>query len=170
VLPYLGRPTSHFQCPPGGGSGGITASWAAPTWGRQRAVCGAERHSPPGRQRAQGRGRLHGERQGRGQLPLAHVVHIVQEQWENLELIIVLCGPQGTGKDTLFDFMQAIFGVANKYVTRTAKQDEVFGQFNSALKHKPIVQLNEATGKDGLRTWCAAASTRRPRTATPCTT
>jgi hypothetical protein len=75
----------------------------------------------------------------------------VQEQWENLELIIVLCGPQGTGKDTLFDFMQAFFGMEHDYITRTSKQDQVFGQFNSALKHKLIVQLNEATAADGFK-------------------
>ena len=80
-----------------------------------------------------------------------YLAHIVQRPWKNQKLVIILRGPQGTGKDTLMDVMAAIFGDGNRYLTRTANQNEVFGTFNSALKHKLIVQLNEASAADGFR-------------------
>lgn len=55
---------------------------------------------------------------------------------------------QGIGKDLMLDIIERIIGAELMY--RTSKLDEIFGNFNGALKNNLIVQLNEVQGCDGF--------------------
>lgn len=61
---------------------------------------------------------------------------------------LVLKSGQGYGKDTLIDTISKLLG--KEYMCRTANPEEIFGQFNSGLKDKIFLQLNELEGKDGF--------------------
>ena len=61
---------------------------------------------------------------------------------------LVMKSGQGWGKDRVIDCISKLLG--SQYVHRTAKTEEVFGQFNSAIKNKILLQLNELEGKDGF--------------------
>ena len=61
---------------------------------------------------------------------------------------LVLKSGQGYGKDTLIDTISKLLG--QEYMCRTANPEEIFGQFNSGLKNKIFLQLNELEGKDGF--------------------
>ena len=52
------------------------------------------------------------------------------------------------GKDLLINFVEKMLGV--QYVYRTAETDDIFGNFNSCIKDKIVLQLNELEGKDGF--------------------
>ncbi len=64
------------------------------------------------------------------------------------EVAIVMCGKKGTGKDLLTEYIQSIIGL--DYITQTQKFSSLFGNFNSALKNKLVIQINEVSGKDGF--------------------
>jgi hypothetical protein len=65
------------------------------------------------------------------------------------EVGVVLKGLQGSGKDRTIDIMAKIMGNDNEYIHRTSEMNELYGNFNSALKNKLIVQCNEIEGRDG---------------------
>ena len=62
---------------------------------------------------------------------------------------VVLKGLQGSGKDRTIDILHLIIGKENDYIHRTSEIKELYGDFNSALKHKLVVQCNELEGKTG---------------------
>ena len=85
-----------------------------------------------------------------------YTAHIIQKPDENPEIAIVIRGETGTGKDTFIEILECLLGKLKDLVHRTADMSEVFpktdgGGFNSALKNKLILQLNEADGYDALK-------------------
>ena len=70
------------------------------------------------------------------------------------EILLVIRGNQGTGKDTLINIIEAIFGEQNDYVYRTANLQDAFPDgsgFNSSLKSKLMLQFNEVQGSDSYK-------------------
>ena len=64
------------------------------------------------------------------------------------QVAICITGKKGVGKDLLIDYLQKIIDI--EYITRTQKFSNLFGNFNSALKNKLIISINEVSGKDGF--------------------
>ena len=60
-----------------------------------------------------------------------------------------MCGGKGVGKDLLIDILVKLIG--HEYSTRTQSFGTLFGNFNSAVKNKLIIQLNEVSGGDGFK-------------------
>lgn len=78
-----------------------------------------------------------------------YCAHLIQKPEDRPDVAILLNGVQGTGKDTLIDILQNIIG--KKYVMRTSRMDDVFGNFNFGVKNKLIIQLNEMEGANGIK-------------------
>tara|TARA_R110000737_G_scaffold290813_1_gene297438 strand:- start:661 stop:2991 length:2331 start_codon:yes stop_codon:yes gene_type:complete len=84
---------------------------------------------------------------------LKYCAHFFQKPDENIELVPVLRGESGIGKDTFIEILESMMGKLNDYVHRTADLNEIFpksGGFNGALKNKLLVQFNEAESIDGI--------------------
>ena len=79
---------------------------------------------------------------------LKYFAHLFQYPEERPNVSLVFVSLEGYGKDTLIDCLQVLLG--NEYLYRTAKIDDIFGSFNTALKNKLIIQINELAGKDGF--------------------
>ena len=79
-----------------------------------------------------------------------YTAQFLQYPNKNIELIMVLKGEQGTGKDTYIKILEALVGKKNNYV-RPSSYHELFDNFNSALKNTLLVLINEADGKDGCK-------------------
>jgi len=79
---------------------------------------------------------------------LKYFAHLFQKTDERPSVALVFKSEQGYGKDTILDCIAKIMG--NEYLYRTAKPDDIFGNFNGALKNKLLIQLNELEGKDGF--------------------
>jgi len=77
-----------------------------------------------------------------------YLAHLFQTPEILPEVAIVMCGMKGVGKDLLTDYIQGILGL--EYITRTQKFSNLFGNFNSAIKNKLVIQVNEVSGKDGF--------------------
>jgi len=76
------------------------------------------------------------------------IAHIIQKPTEKPEVCLIFKSQQGMGKDLLVNFIEKMLGV--QYVYRTAETDDIFGNFNSCIKDKIVLQLNELEGKDGF--------------------
>lgn len=79
---------------------------------------------------------------------LNYIAHIVQYPERNPKVAIVLKGYEGTGKDSLIDFIQFLIG--QRYIYRVKGMTEVFGDWNDHLADKLILSMNEVSGKDGV--------------------
>ena len=79
---------------------------------------------------------------------LNYIAHIVQYPERNPKVAIVLKGYEGTGKDSLIDFIQFLIG--QRYIYRVKGMSEVFGDWNDHLADKLILSMNEVSGKDGV--------------------
>ena len=77
-----------------------------------------------------------------------YIADIVQNPDKLPNVAILFKSKQGFGKDLLLDIISRFIG--HKYFYRTANLDEVFGSFNTSIKDKIILQLNELEGKDGF--------------------
>ena len=78
----------------------------------------------------------------------------VKMPFKRTEILLVIRGNQGTGKDTLINIIEAIFGERNDYVYRTANLQDAFPDgtgFNSSLKSKLLLQFNEVQGSDSYK-------------------
>jgi len=62
---------------------------------------------------------------------------------------VVMCGGKGVGKDLLIDMLINLIG--QEYTTRTQNFNSLFGTFNSGVKNKLLIQLNEVSGNDGYK-------------------
>ena len=83
---------------------------------------------------------------------LKYVAQLFQRPADNIKLILVLRGESGIGKDTFIEILEKLMGKLNNYVHRTAKVSDIFGDgFNSDLKNKLVLQLNEMEGIDGIK-------------------
>lgn len=69
------------------------------------------------------------------------LAQIVQQPWRKTGIALVLIGQQGIGKNLFLDVIRAMLGEA--YAWETSDMERVFGRFNSALKHRFIVGLEE---------------------------
>ena len=77
-----------------------------------------------------------------------YIAHIIQKTTTNPEVCLLFKSFQGFGKDLFINFIEKMIGV--QYVFRTAETEDVFGNFNSVIKDKIILQLNELEGKSGF--------------------
>jgi len=73
---------------------------------------------------------------------LWYIADIVQNPNKSPHISIVLKGLMGVGKDTLTRIIEALIGV--QYVLATDTFDDLFGKFNSSLKDKIVVSMEEA--------------------------
>lgn len=80
---------------------------------------------------------------------LNYIAHIIQYPERNPKVAIVLKGYEGTGKDSLLDFIQFLIG--KRYVCRIKGMNEVFGDWNDHLANKIVLSMNETTGRDGVQ-------------------
>ena len=76
------------------------------------------------------------------------IAHLIQYPEELPEVMIVLKGKEGNGKDTLGQIITRMIG--SKYTHYTDKQGEVLGKFNSSAKEKLLITLNEGTDIDAM--------------------
>ena len=65
------------------------------------------------------------------------------------EVVIILMGTTGVGKDKLITMLLKLMGYIN-YAYRTANQKDVFGEFTESIYNKLLLQFNEAEGKVAL--------------------
>lgn len=77
-----------------------------------------------------------------------YFAHMFQFPDKRPNVALVFKSEQGYGKDSILDCISKLIGNENLY--RTSKPDDIFGQFNAALKNKLLLQLNELEGKDGF--------------------
>jgi len=80
---------------------------------------------------------------------LNYICHLFQKPADRPDVAIVLNGAKGTGKDMIISFIQNILGI--KYVSRVQSLHSVFGDFNSCLKNKMLLQINEMDGQNGYK-------------------
>ena len=73
------------------------------------------------------------------------IAHIIQKPREKHRVALVQYGIQGTGKDTLCDFISHLIG--NRYVFRTKDIDSYLKDFNSINGEKLVVVFNEVDDK-----------------------
>jgi len=81
---------------------------------------------------------------------LKFIAHMIQYPEVLPEVIIIIKGKEGVGKDALIDFIEALIGNP-KLVCRTNNVDLVLGNFNSAVENKLIIQFNELSDKDSVK-------------------
>jgi len=83
--------------------------------------------------------------------PTNYLINYIADIFQNPQVLpevsCVLTGSKGVGKDLLIDYLEKIIDI--EYITRTQKFNNLFGNFNSALKNKLIISINEVSGKDG---------------------
>lgn len=79
---------------------------------------------------------------------IKYIAHIIQKPNVRPETSMLFKSKQGYGKDTLIDTISNLIG--NIYLCRTADPSDIFGNYNSGIKEKLILQLNELEGKDGF--------------------
>ena len=80
---------------------------------------------------------------------IKYIADLIQNPHILPEVAVVMCGGKGVGKDLLIDILVKLIG--HEYSTRTQSFGTLFGNFNSAVKNKLIIQLNEVSGGDGFK-------------------
>lgn len=75
------------------------------------------------------------------------LAHIIQQPGELSRTAPIIKSVQGCGKNILLDFIgQKILG--DKYFYSSSRTEDFFGRFNTVLKNKLLLNLNETSGKD----------------------
>ena len=77
-----------------------------------------------------------------------YIADLVQNPQNLPSVALVFKSKQGLGKDLFVNYIEKMLG--DKYIYRTSNLEEVYGNFNPAVKGKLLVQLNEVEGKDGF--------------------
>ena len=77
-----------------------------------------------------------------------YIAHMIQKTTEIPKTCIVLKSSQGMGKDLLLHFIEKMIG--SSYFSETSDVNDVFGNYNSIIKDKIVLQINELEGKDGF--------------------
>lgn len=77
-----------------------------------------------------------------------YFAHMFQKPCENPGICLVLKSREGWGKDILTTTLNTLMGNNMGYKTGDAKH--IFGSFNTPIKNKLLIQLNELSGKDGF--------------------
>ena len=80
---------------------------------------------------------------------IKYLADLIQNPHILPEVAIVMCGGKGVGKDLLIDILVKLIG--QQYTTRTQSFNTLFGNFNSGVKNKLLIQLNEVSGNDGYK-------------------
>lgn len=80
---------------------------------------------------------------------LKYIAHMFQFPEIRPEVVIILMGTTGVGKDKLITMLLKLMGYIN-YAYRTANQKDVFGEFTESIYNKLLLQFNEAEGKVAL--------------------
>ena len=78
---------------------------------------------------------------------LNYISDLIQNPDKLPAVAIMFKSRQGYGKDLFLSIIEEFLG--HSYIYRTANLDEIFGSFNTSVKDKLIIQLNELEGKDG---------------------
>lgn len=78
-----------------------------------------------------------------------YIAHMIQKTEEIPRTAILFKSDEGYGKDLFIDFLARMLGT--RHLHRTQKIDDVFGTFNSCLKDKILLQVNELEGKNGFQ-------------------
>jgi len=78
------------------------------------------------------------------------IAHMFQFPQHIPESVIVLKGNGGNGKDSLVELISKLLNNP-KYICRSDKPQEIFGDFNSVLENKLLVAINEASGSDAVK-------------------
>ena len=68
------------------------------------------------------------------QYVLNYIAHMLHKPTVLPETIMLFKSEQGLGKDLMMDILEKLMG--SQFVYRTANMDEVFGNFNDALRNK----------------------------------
>ncbi len=79
---------------------------------------------------------------------LNYIADLFQNPQVLPEVALVFKSKKGLGKDLLIHYLEKMLGETLCY--RTSNLEEIYGNFNPAVKHKLLVQLNELQGKDGF--------------------
>lgn len=77
-----------------------------------------------------------------------YIVHIFQYPEIRPDVAVVMKGSQGVGKDTITKIIFEVMGRSYHY--KTAKMDDIFGNFNDIIDEKLILQFNEVEGKNAV--------------------
>ena len=72
---------------------------------------------------------------------LNYIAHLIQYPEIRPDSCLIFKGLEGTGKDTIINIIKKLIG--NQYVHSCQDLDSIFGNFNSKLSNKLVVQLNE---------------------------
>lgn len=75
---------------------------------------------------------------------LKWIAHMIQMPGEKNGVYVVIHGQQGSGKGTLYSFLE---GLINNYAFQTSNSDHVFGRFNDVIQNKILINLDEALSK-----------------------
>ncbi len=77
-----------------------------------------------------------------------YIADLIQNPYRLPAVALVFKSKQGLGKDLMINYIEKIVGESLVY--RTENMEEIYGNFNPAVKGKLVVQLNELEGKDGF--------------------
>ena len=72
---------------------------------------------------------------------LKYIAHLIQYPEIRPDSCLIFKGLEGSGKDTILNIVKKLIG--NQYVHSCQDLDSIFGNFNSNLSQKLVVQLNE---------------------------
>lgn len=78
-----------------------------------------------------------------------YIAHMFQTPDKLPGISILIKSIEGCGKDLLIDILEKILG--SSCVHRTSDLSNIFGNYNSCLKKKLILQLNEVQGGEGYK-------------------
>jgi hypothetical protein len=77
---------------------------------------------------------------------LNYIADIFQNPEQKPGVCIIMNGDQGTGKDTLWDFIGSLIG-RNYYLTTGRAEEDVFGRFNFKTSQKLLIKMEETSVK-----------------------
>jgi hypothetical protein len=79
---------------------------------------------------------------------IKYFAHMFQKPTDIPGVALIMKSPEGWGKDLLTDLIGVLLG--NDLMFKTEDMSHIFGKFNSSLKNKMLIHLNELTAKDGF--------------------
>jgi len=79
---------------------------------------------------------------------IKYFAHMFQKPTEIPGVCLLMKSDEGWGKDLLTDLLANLLG--RDLMFKTEDMSHIFGKFNSSLKNKLLIHLNELTAKDGF--------------------
>lgn len=80
---------------------------------------------------------------------LKFLAHMIQKPGEIPQVALLFQGLQGTGKDIATSQLGNMIG--HSLLHKEEKCENIFGNFNSCIENKLILQINEISGNDGFK-------------------